>query len=104
MGMILLWNGYYKEPIAIDSIIKRCNFLMKLDKTFKENCTHKPWGCLGRHTEILVKPNLRPSLTVYMKCNKAIHYIAALFELHMPAILARDVLKQSSWLSYKCSD
>ena len=34
MGIILLMTGYHKEPIATGSIIKRCNFLMKLDKTF----------------------------------------------------------------------
>ena len=29
--MILLMTGYHDEPIATGSIIKRCNFLMKLD-------------------------------------------------------------------------
>ena len=48
MGMILLMTGYHKEPIATGSIIKRCNFLMKLDKTFKGNCVHKPWLIIGQ--------------------------------------------------------
>ena len=34
MGMILLMTGYHKDPIATVSIIKRCNCLMKLDKTW----------------------------------------------------------------------
>ena len=34
MGVILLMTGYHEEPIAIGSIIKLCNFLMKWDKTY----------------------------------------------------------------------
>ena len=48
MGMILLMIGYHQESIATGSIIKRCNFLMKLDKTFKGNCIHKTWVIIGQ--------------------------------------------------------
>ena len=47
MGMILLMIGYHKEPIATGSIIKSCNFLMKLDKTFKGNCIQTSWVIMG---------------------------------------------------------
>ena len=43
MGRILLMTGCHKEPVATGSIIKRCNFLIKLVKTFKGNCIHKTW-------------------------------------------------------------
>ena len=45
--MILLMTGYHKEPIVTGSIIKRCNFLMKLNETFKGNCIHKTWVIIG---------------------------------------------------------
>ena len=48
MGMILLMTGYYKESIATSSIIKLCNLLMKLNKTFKGNCIHKTWLIIGQ--------------------------------------------------------
>ena len=48
MGMILLMTGYYKEPIATGSIIKRCNFLMKFYETFKGNFIHKTWVIIGQ--------------------------------------------------------
>ena len=54
MGMILLMTGYHKKSTAISSLIKRCNFLMTLDKTFKGNCIHKTWVIIGqadRHTD-----------------------------------------------------
>ena len=41
VGMILLMTGDHKEPIATGSVINRCKFLMKSDKTFKGNCIHK---------------------------------------------------------------
>ena len=41
-------NDYHKEPFALDLIIKRCNFLMKLDKPFKENCIYKTWVIIGQ--------------------------------------------------------
>ena len=41
------WN-IYKEPIATGTIINCCNFFMKLDKTFKRNCIHKPWVIIGQ--------------------------------------------------------
>ena len=41
-------TGYQKEPIATGSIIKLCDFLMKLDKTFKGNGIHKPWVIIGQ--------------------------------------------------------
>ena len=48
MGIILLMTGYHKEPIATGLIIKRCNFLMKLDKTFKGNCIHETCVITGQ--------------------------------------------------------
>ena len=41
-------TGYHKEPIAASSIIERCNFLIKLDKLFKENCIPKIWVITGQ--------------------------------------------------------
>ena len=48
MGMILLMTSYHKELIAAGSIIKRCNILTKLDKTFKGNCINKTWEIIGQ--------------------------------------------------------
>ena len=40
MGMILFMTGYQQQPIATGSITKRCNLLMKLDKTFSKGKLH----------------------------------------------------------------
>ena len=48
MGMILLMINYQKKPIETGSEIKCCNFLMKLDKTFKDSCIHKTWATVGQ--------------------------------------------------------
>ena len=37
MRMLLLMAGYHKEPIATSSVIKRCNFLIELDKLHSQN-------------------------------------------------------------------
>ena len=72
--MILLIIGYHKEPFATGSTIKRCIFLMTLDKTFKGNCIKTNLSAnLGRRTEIQTEPNIRPSLTVYKKLNEPVY-------------------------------
>ena len=47
MGMIQLMIDYHKDSIAAGSVIKHCNFLMKLDKMFKGNCIHKTRVIIG---------------------------------------------------------
>ena len=48
MGMILLMTNYHIKSIETGSVIKRCNFLIKLDKAFKDNSIHKTWVTIGQ--------------------------------------------------------